>query len=549
MKNRRYLTSKPICVALTLAFMCCLSSQATAQDIVYDWSDKQLISYPPKVNRTQTFTVRIQSINDILYTYKIIHTSEPLPIDDLAKILNLLKNSLPKGAAAAGAVPCNVRVTARTEMGNITDVISESEVLPFKLKQMPKPVRSIPLDETLDAWRPIQQRIDKLRPLFDQVEQCTILTPEELQSFRIEVATFNTLVRPIESKAASSHEHVDRVTLSPGNKEKFEVREFFGADRTKDGVRNFEFTPSNNILTLSGGVLFSKVPNRNYEPRKSPDTNQNVLAVEGNSAYRPEGVALLNYIIPRMDRDEVGLALSAGPVVRFGATEDTSALGFFTGISAHLYHRIYFTPGFHFGQFADFPVGFYEGRPIAADFGTLDPVKRWTARFAFGISFQTMSFGGGSSEPQVTKGENGEDSENDTNHSVNRRRSRPPANTAHMSEPLAKPAASLWGAQSRFSRIALLRSSSTATGDCVTLYADVPLAGYSTYSDGKLFYIVLPNMSVNSQGALVGNDFTDAHIDRSKDTTVVTFVLRQGLKARVTQKFNRLEISFIAAEK
>jgi hypothetical protein len=529
MKNTHSLASMLRHITLSLSFIFCISIQAVAQDIVYDWADKELVSSPGKVNRTQSFTVIIRNVNDILYTYRVTHTSEPLATDDLAKIIDMLKKSLPSGPAVAGAVPCPAFPAAQKQMREITEKINTNDFLPFKLRTMPKPVQSIPLDKTLGAWAAIQQEIDKLTPLINDVGKCTTLSAEERTAFDLQVTTFNALVGPIQNKVDSRHEYRDTVTLSPGNKEKFKVNEFFEGQETKDSERNFEFTPATNLLTLSGGVLFSKVPNRSYQPRKSPDSTQNVLVVEGNSPFRPEGVALLNYIIPRLDWEETGFALSAGPVVRFGSTENTSALGFFTGVSGHLYHRIYFTPGFHFGQFADFPVGFYDGRPIPENFGELNPIKRWTARFAFGISFQTASFGSKTQEVKET-GKKEKETTKNSNHQA-------PGVSPSPNSGTLRP------------RTALVRSVATSFGDRLTLYADASVAGYSTASIQNTFYVVLPTTNLAFKNdVLRGNFFTDAHIDRTRDAVVLSFVLRPGTKASVTEKFNRLELNFFTSE-
>jgi hypothetical protein len=49
----------------------------------------------------------------------------------------------------------------------------------------------------------------------------------------------------------------------------------------------------------------------------------------------------------------------------------------------------FLTPGVHVGEFADFPPGFtHAGQPIPPNFGALNPVTRYTARFAFAITFR-----------------------------------------------------------------------------------------------------------------------------------------------------------------
>ena len=61
---------------------------------------------------------------------------------------------------------------------------------------------------------------------------------------------------------------------------------------------------------------------------------------------------------------------------------------------------MYLTPGFHVGQFADFPAGFtHSGQDIPPSFtGPLTPQTRTTARFAIGITFKGFNIPTGSSK-------------------------------------------------------------------------------------------------------------------------------------------------------
>lgn len=530
---RRTSRLEAIVVKFTL---CCLfiagvSAHASAQDIVYNWANKKLETSPPRVNQTRTFNVVLQDINDILYTYRIIHTSEPIATDDLSKILDRLSRSLPSGNAPLAAV-CAPLATAQTATKEITDALYAAEHLPFKLRTKSPPVESYSLAQSLAAWNPIYEKIQRVRNT--DVSTCSALEQREFATLLVDL---NRVAEPIEKRAKSTHQFIDTVTLSPGNKEIFEVVELFEGQPTKEKGRKFEFTTTNNILTLSGGILFSKVPNRSYVARKTPDSTQNVLVVEGTSSFRPEGVALLNYMIPGADWEQGGFALSAGPVVRFGATGDTSSLGFFTGISGNLFHRLYVTPGLHFGQFADFPADFYDRRPIPANFGELTPIKRWTGRFAVAVSFQTLSFGGQGGGDQAKVKET------------------KPATTASRGRKNIKPldgqgsnsGDEVASAETRLAFIkAAVRSVATPEGATVTLYADAPLQGHTTYRDNNIFYIVIPNSKVNVKlGEAHGEGFKSADVQRTKNgDVVITFVLHPGTTARVEEKFNRLNVIF-----
>lgn len=124
-----------------------------------------------------------------------------------------------------------------------------------------------------------------------------------------------------------------------------------------------------------------------------PPTTVNKLAVQDNSNLQPLLIGLLNYDlpIPHLDNGAYGLQISSGPTFRIGGANNVSSFGYFGGLSVHLWKRMFLTPGVHVGEFADFPLGFSAGSTIPSGFGTLTPVRRWTARFAFAITYRTTS--------------------------------------------------------------------------------------------------------------------------------------------------------------
>jgi hypothetical protein len=138
--------------------------------------------------------------------------------------------------------------------------------------------------------------------------------------------------------------------------------------------------------------------------------------VQHGNSLQALGAALLNYQLPvftswRWMRDSGGFAISTGPVYQFGGSPGVSRLGYFGGISFHLFNRFYLTPGVHLGEFADFPLGTCGGCALPDNF-TITPVKRWTAKFAFGITYRTNSFrssqAAGSSSSQPTPNASGQ---------------------------------------------------------------------------------------------------------------------------------------------
>jgi hypothetical protein len=165
-------------------------------------------------------------------------------------------------------------------------------------------------------------------------------------------------------------------------------------------TKNFHFEPSFGILSSSAGFLLTQLPARAYSSVTAPNpadptTTQNVLSVDNGRGTRPALTVLLTGNIPQVNSHNFGLGFSAGPVFDISnGKADTSRFGFFVGPSVRLTPWIFLTPGFHFGEFADFPQGFtHPGQVIPANTGTPVPVKRFTGRFAFGVTFKLKDLG------------------------------------------------------------------------------------------------------------------------------------------------------------
>jgi hypothetical protein len=141
----------------------------------------------------------------------------------------------------------------------------------------------------------------------------------------------------------------------------------------------------------------SEVQNRSYPVQAIPNAGGtgtlNILTVDGASKFSPTAIALLNYEIPKADWETIGFAISTGPAFRLGSKSDTSTFGYFAGVGVHLYHRFYIAPGFHLGQYADFPAGFSQpGQAVPSGLGTPTATKRWTLRFGFALTIKAKDF-------------------------------------------------------------------------------------------------------------------------------------------------------------
>ncbi len=96
-------------------------------------------------------------------------------------------------------------------------------------------------------------------------------------------------------------------------------------------------------------------------------------------------------------------------------------------------------------------------------------------------------------------------------------------------------------------RLMGLRSALASEGSRISVASDQPLNDYSAYRDGERFYIVIPHATAEDlQTGVSGPGFTDARVEQRNNETVLSFRLETGGSASVTQKFNRLDIIFVA---
>ena len=447
----------------------------------------------------------------------------------------------------------------------------------------------MPLDDSVNAWKKYDTEIDTaLGDIARYRQRCNGQNPQ-VDSLFLDV---ETRIKKLDAIVNGDHVFVDKHEISPGNDVSVAVVEMYEGVPIK--TKTFTF-PGVDVLTLSAGALFSKIPDRTYDARKSPLSELNVLTVEGNSRATPSIAALLNYSLGsiKLDSENFGLALSAGPVLRLGNKSEASSFGFFSGISGHLYHRFYITPGFHFGQFADFPVGFNNGSTVPANFGTLTPVKRWTARFGLALTFKTKDFSGltDSDEPEVTGGEAGgssteESSSSSTpserNSDIARdflRRPAPPRSTeapVEVSEPIREPvtapeqprpnsdsfraretmpATSPYlvssSASSSLTHVTSINNNKAGAGsERLFLAAAGPIRDYAVQFKNGRFFLSLPHTRLDiMEEGLSGEMYQDAVFEQRGDVLVVSFALMPATKARVEEHANGLVVTFLSGSK
>jgi hypothetical protein len=120
------------------------------------------------------------------------------------------------------------------------------------------------------------------------------------------------------------------------------------------------------------------------------------------------------------------------------------------------------------------------------------------------------------------------------------------------SQPQQNSATGINAQQARRKSIASVRNLDTSDGSRVSITSDVPLNDYAAYWSGDRYYVVIPDADLlmrdvqTLQNSLRGRGFQDVRIEKKGNDVLLSFRLQPGMRARVEQKFNRLDIVFTA---
>lgn len=402
-----------------------------SHSVSLDWKTGSVS--PSCVDHNGKYCFAMQNANNILYTYGFtVNRIEPQGSD-----LDLLKDAIGKlkdvfgGAAPAAAgkeAEAQGADLAPKECAELEKALEKArkagEALQDAIKQLDPgkdsigKVISVPLATTISKWQGVPPKLAAFEAAIAKLISEMKPTCGECLLAQAEALILDVYV-PVRvhylelcSRVNSNHISYYATDLESTNAYNVVVTEYYGGQQTSAETKTFHLDACRQILVASAGFLITKLEARNYLSRTVPDPNdptktQNVLGVDGAGRLRPALVALLNYNLPWQPMRNLGFAISAGPVFDISnGKADTSRFGFFAGGSVHLWNRLFLTPGVHVGEFADFPQGFNKpGDVIPTATGTPNPVKRWTARFAFGITFKTsgLSFGTGNSAKEDDK--------------------------------------------------------------------------------------------------------------------------------------------------
>jgi hypothetical protein len=94
-------------------------------------------------------------------------------------------------------------------------------------------------------------------------------------------------------------------------------------------------------------------------------------------------------------------------------------------------------------------------------------------------------------------------------------------------------------------RLASIRANDTMEGSRMVVTSDATLSDYQAYMEGGKFNVLIPTaLEPQAQGELSGRGFTGVEIERRGEDVMLSFRLEAGARARVNQRFNRLEVLF-----
>ena len=378
-----------------------------SQKVIIDYSSEEILC-PEYLGRSRAVEVKVNKVNDILYSYEVKVESSQLT-DQLADDFSLLPD--PAQLHETGyqisfrSIACTEDLNrALTRFNEIKDAFDrQPHLTPAKVGDK---YVSIKLKQTKDAWgvffKSQKKEIDKVQQVVDTVKStCSAFTGNDLTNWNQLQEQLAELSK-WEEADSQNHTISGPITLMrPGVLYNFQVIERYKNTVTLDGFKQFPCQVS-SPLTLSAGTLIStlrvqsfrtvQVPKADPETGHASDETFSSLALDGGSSVSPHAMALLNYKIPVLRNELLGFSVSSGPVFRLAGATDASAVGYFGGISVNLWDRFFLTPGVHIGEFSDFPIGFNEGSYVPPNFGILSPTKRWTARFGIGLTYRTNAF-------------------------------------------------------------------------------------------------------------------------------------------------------------
>lgn len=384
----------------------------------------------PRLNRSGKYCFTLVNFNP-LYTYSI-NAKVTSPSGDALALLNSAIESL-KGLATgtpttggspvvgAGATtpptpspdksltPSACTVGLTTALGEVRAKADNLRLLLTAVVPNRNSDKYVAFQETSLTWKPVPQAFEDFEkalrslqralPDVDNKQQCDPDLLAQAEAVLIdEYPPLRENYRLLATKITYPRVTPDQIEVESVDTVAINVTSSFESTPVKTNA--YRLDSSFGILSSSAGFLVTRLPARSYTSVTAPNPadptmTQNVLRVDNNDGLRTALTVLLTANVPKFNSRNFGLGFSAGPVFDVSSGKaDTSRFGFFGGATARLTPWLFLTPGFHFGEFADFPQGFDRpGQVIPANTGTPTPNKRYTARFAFAVTYKLRDLG------------------------------------------------------------------------------------------------------------------------------------------------------------
>ena len=395
-----------------------------------DWDSGS--SSASRLARSGQYCFVVQGVNNVLYNWSFalnVPAITSTPLDLLTGAIQTLSN-LSIGTAAAttaaakktptvvpGAPPPPACQPSLDDVNTKSAALNQALAALVPAKDSNGKIPYTSLASTAAAWAPVPAAFNAFEqavggvianlPADDSRQDCADIYAQAESIVLDNYPAIRKQYLDLSARANSKHVAPYQASLENTLPADVVVTPDYNGQATSAGSKTFHFEPNFGILSSSAGFLLTTLAARSYSSVTAPSsasgaTTQNVLGVNYGAGVRPALVVLLTGNVPSLNTRNWGIGVSGGPVFDISnGKADTSHFGFFGGLSLRLTPWIYLTPGVHIGEFADFPQGFfYPGQVIPANSGTPAPTKRYTARFAFSLTFKLKDLGASTSNNQ-----------------------------------------------------------------------------------------------------------------------------------------------------
>ena len=382
------------------------------QQITVSWATKQPQNTPISVNQATPVKIVVTGVNDLLYVYDGYITAAPQPLPDALTTL----------ATESAARVLSQQCTDVTNTLNAIGKGMSSWQLNAWVDSSGKPIAAGGTPNSVSLTTSQQFYQNEIANKFSPITAASAASCGLSNTWN----EINLFVQDWTSRLTRPHTYTINQTLIPLNDYTIHLVEYAYDEKHNLTMTNacsqngkasectIQYSPQNDLISVSGGFLLSQLQSRTYNRAMVPGQTDSVLQVDGLGSVNPLLVTLVNVKLPCFwnaryvppcspNSDQWGWAFSIGPALKLTSSNNqTSPVGLFAGISLHAWKYLYITPGVHVAGFADFPPGFsHNGQDVPSSFtGQLTPQTRTSVRFAISVTFRGFKIPTGSSTSQ-----------------------------------------------------------------------------------------------------------------------------------------------------